>query len=135
MNPQVGCPFIGIDEIIQNNPSDYSIIDFHAEATSEKVALGHYFDGRVSAVLGTHTHIPTADNRKLPGGTLYITDVGMTGPKEGVIGVDQRVVINRFLNGFSTPNEVAQGPKQLNAVIMDLRLKTIERIHLESETV
>lgn len=135
MNPQVGCPFTGIDEIIKNNPADFQVIDFHAEATSEKVALGHYLDGRVSAVLGTHTHIPTADERALPGGTLYITDVGMTGPREGVIGVSKEIVLNRFLNGFSTPNEVAQGPKQLNAVMMDLRLKTIKRIHLESETV
>ena len=135
MNPQVGDPFTGIDEIIKINHADYTIVDFHAEATSEKVALGHYLDGRVSAVLGTHTHIPTADERALPLGTLYITDVGMTGPKEGVIGVSKEIVLNRFLNGFSTPNEVAQGTKQLNAVIMDLRLKTIKRIHLESETV
>jgi hypothetical protein len=135
MNPQVGCPFTGIDDIIQSEAADYVIVDIHAEATSEKVALGHYLDGRVSAVVGTHTHIQTADERALPGGTLYITDVGMTGPREGVIGVNKEIVINRFLNGFSTPNEVAQGPKQLNAVIMDLRLKTIKRIHMESETV
>lgn len=135
MNPQVGCPFVGIDEILAKNNADYTIVDIHAEATSEKVALGHYLDGRVSAVLGTHTHIPTADERMLPGGTLYITDVGMTGPKEGVIGVSKEIVLNRFLNGFSTPNEVASGPKQLSAVIMDLKLKTIQRIHMESETV
>ena len=69
---------------------------FHAEATSEKVALGHYLDGRVTAVLGTHTHIPTADERALPLGSLYITDVGMTGPREGVIGVSKDIVLNRF---------------------------------------
>lgn len=135
MNPQVGCPFTGIDEILKENPADYTIVDFHAEATSEKVALGHYLDGRVTAVLGTHTHIPTADERALPLGSLYITDVGMTGPREGVIGVSKDIVLNRFLNGYSTPNEVATGPKQLNAVMMDFRLKTIKRIHLESETV
>lgn len=135
MNPQMLCPFTGIDEIIKNNPADYVIVDIHAEATSEKVALGYYLDGKVSAVVGTHTHVPTADERKLSNGTLYITDVGMTGPLNGVIGVHKDIVIQRFLNGFSIPNEVAPGAKQLNAVIMDLKLKTIQRIHMESETV
>ncbi len=99
------------------------------------MALGHYLDGRVSAVIGTHTHIPTADERALPNGTLYITDVGMTGPLNGVIGVTKEIVLDRFINGFSIPNEVAPGPKQLNAVIMDFEKKTIQRIHIESETV
>ncbi len=89
----------------------------------------------MDVVVGTHTHVPTADNRKLPKGTLYITDVGMTGPLDGIIGVDQTIVINRFLNGFSTPNRVADGPKQLNGVLIDLQKKTIDRIHIESETV
>lgn len=135
MNPQVLCPFTGIDQILEENPADFTLVDIHAEATSEKVALGHYLDGRVSAVIGTHTHIPTADERALPRGTLYITDVGMTGPRDGVIGVDKDIVIHRFLNGFSIPNEVAPGPRQLNAVILDFAKKTIERIHIESETV
>ena len=86
-------------------------------------------------IVGTHTHIQTADERKLPKGTLYITDVGMTGPLDGIIGVDRDIVLNRFLNGFSTPNRVADGPKQLNGVIVDLNKKTIKRIHIESETV
>ena len=75
------------------------------------------------------------DERALPNGTLYITDVGMTGPLNGVIGVSKEIVLDRFLNGFATPNEVAPGTKQLNAVILDLVKKTIERIHIESETV
>jgi 2',3'-cyclic-nucleotide 2'-phosphodiesterase len=135
MNANMDCPFIGIDQILEHEKTDYVLVDMHAEATSEKVALGHYLDGRVSAVLGTHTHVPTADDRVLPGGTLYITDVGMTGPLNGVIGVTKEIVLDRFINGFSIPNEVAPGPKQLNAVIMDFQKKTISRIHIESETV
>jgi 2',3'-cyclic-nucleotide 2'-phosphodiesterase len=135
MNPNLEDPFTGIDRILDSENADYVLVDMHAEATSEKVALGHYLDGRVSAVVGTHTHIPTADERALPKGTLYITDVGMTGPLNGVIGVTKEIVLDRFINGFSTPNEVAPGPKQLNAVIMDFEKKTIQRIHIESETV
>lgn len=132
MNANLNDPFTGIEAILRQHPADYSLVDIHAEATSEKVALGHYLDGLATAVVGTHTHVPTADNRTLPKGTLYITDVGMTGPLDGIIGVDKDIVINRFLNGFSTPNKVAKGPKQLNAVIMDFNTKTIERIHIES---
>jgi metallophosphoesterase (TIGR00282 family) len=135
MNANMDCPFITIEKLIETEDAKYTLVDFHAEATSEKVALGHYLDGKVDAILGTHTHVPTADNRKLPHGTLYITDVGMTGPLNGVIGVTKEIVIDRFLNGFSIPNEVAPGTKQLNAVFLDLEKKTIERIHIESETV
>ncbi len=132
MNANLDDPFTGIEKILKENPADYTMVDIHAEATSEKVALGHYLDGLASAVVGTHTHVPTADNRVLPKGTMYMTDVGMTGPLDGIIGVDRDIVINRFLNGFSTPNKVAKGPRQLNAVIMDFKLKKIERIHIES---
>ena len=135
MNANMDCPFITIEKLVETEEVDYILVDFHAEATSEKVALGHYLDGKVDAILGTHTHVPTADNRKLPNGTLYITDVGMTGPLNGVIGVTKEIVLDRFLNGFSIPNEVAPGTKQLNAVFLDLEKKTIERIHIESETV
>ncbi len=133
MNANLDDPFTGLEYILEQNPTDYTLIDIHAEATSEKVALGHYLDGKATAIVGTHTHVPTADNRVLPKGTLYITDVGMTGPLDGIIGVDKDIVINRFLNGFSTPNKVAHGPRQLNAVIMDFDKKSIERIHIESE--
>lgn len=135
MNTTLEDPFTGIKAILETEKPDVSLIDFHAEATSEKVALGHYLDGLADVVLGTHTHVPTADERILPKGTFYMTDVGMTGPLEGIIGVDREIVINRFLNGFSTPNRVADGPVQLNAVFIDLDLKKIQRIHLESETV
>ena len=94
------------------------LVDFHAEATSEKVAMGWYLDGRVTAVLGTHTHIPTADERVLPGGTAYQTDVGMSGPYDSVIGVDKDLVLSRFLTGMSGKFEAATGnPKMCAAVI------------------
>lgn len=131
LNISLENPFLVADKIINEVEADYILIDFHAEATSEKVALGHYLDGRVTAVVGTHTHVPTADERVLPKGTIYITDVGMTGPLDGIIGVDKEIVINRFKDGYSRPNKVATTKNQLNAVIMDFDDKTIERIHLE----
>lgn len=135
MNANLECPFETVKKTILEHEVDYTLVDIHAEATSEKVAIGHYLDGLASAVVGTHTHIQTADERALPNGTLYITDVGMTGPLNGVIGVTKEIVLDRFLNGFSIPNEVAPGPKQLNAVMMDFAKKSINRIHIESETV
>lgn len=134
MNPSLENPFFQIEKILNEIPHDYSFLDFHAEATSEKVALGHYLDGKIDVIVGTHTHVPTADERKLPNGTLYITDVGMTGALNGVIGVKKEIVINRFLYGHAIPNETAQGSKQLNAVFVDLSKRTIQRIHVESET-
>ncbi|VEU80683.1 TIGR00282 family metallophosphoesterase [Haploplasma axanthum] len=131
MNPSLENPFITIAEILEKEQADYTFIDFHAEATSEKVALGHYFDGKVDAIVGTHTHVQTNDARVLPKGTLYITDVGMTGPRDGVIGVDKEIVIQRFLTGFSYNNAVASGVKQLNGVFLDLDKKIIKTIHIE----
>lgn len=96
------------------------IVDFHAEATSEKVALGWYLDGHVSALVGTHTHVQTADERVLPGGTAYITDVGMTGPRDGVIGMAKEGILERFLTHLPVRFEVAKGPTQLNAVVIDV---------------
>lgn len=124
-------PFLVADKILQQEKADYILIDFHAEATSEMISLGHYLDGRVTALVGTHTHVQTADERVLPKGTLYITDVGMTGPLDGIIGVDKENVIKRFLHGHTVPNKVATTRNQLNAVIMDFAEKTIKRIHLE----
>ena len=135
MNANLEDPFTQTKQLIAKIKPDVSFLDFHAEATSEKVAIGHYLDGICDCVVGTHTHIQTADNRVLPKGTLYISDVGMTGPLNGIIGVDKNIVIPRFLNGFSTPNKVAGGAVQLNGVIIDLDKKNIERIHIESETV
>lgn len=95
-------------------------VDIHAETTSEKIALGRYLDGAVSAVIGTHTHVQTADERIFPGGTAYLTDVGMTGPYDGIIGVDRELVLKRFLTGLPVRFENAEGPGQLGAVIIDI---------------
>jgi 2',3'-cyclic-nucleotide 2'-phosphodiesterase len=109
------------------------IVDFHAEATSEKVALGWYLDGRCSAVLGTHTHVQTADERILPGGTAYITDLGMTGPVDSVIGIERERAIGKFLTGMPSEFKVAKGPARLCGVVVDVdestgRARGIERI-------
>ncbi len=128
------CPFKAVEEILEINQGqyDYSLLDFHAEATSEKIALAHHFDGKIDVIVGTHTHVQTNDNRQLPKGSLTITDVGMTGALNGVIGVDKDVIIDRFINGYSLPNKIALGKKQLNGVIIDLTKdkKSIEKIHL-----
>ena len=100
------------------------IVDFHAEATSEKIALAHYLDGRVSAVIGTHTHVQTSDERILENRTAYITDVGMTGPADGVIGVNKTQIIQKFMTGLPVHFEPAKGRTCLNAVIIDIDEKT-----------
>jgi 2',3'-cyclic-nucleotide 2'-phosphodiesterase len=96
------------------------LVDFHAEATSEKAALAWHLDGRVSAVVGTHTHVQTADERILPGGTAFITDAGMTGPRDSVIGMSREIVLQRFLTLMPVRFEVASGPAQLNAVLIEV---------------
>ena len=115
-------PFETADELIAEitPQTNKIIVDFHGEATSEKMAMGWYLDKRVSAVLGTHTHIPTADERILPGGTGYITDVGMTGPLNSVLGIDPAIVIQKFLTKRPVRFEVASGPIELNAVLLTL---------------
>ena len=115
-------PFRKADELLAQLPSDIKvrIVDFHAEATSEKVAMGWYLDGRVSAVIGTHTHIPTADTRVLPGGTAYQSDCGMTGPYESIIGVERQTVIHRFLTALPVRFEAAKGWPELHAVVIDV---------------
>ncbi|UWG98648.1 TIGR00282 family metallophosphoesterase [Dehalobacter sp. DCM] len=100
------------------------IVDFHAEATSEKVALGWFLNGKVSAVIGTHTHIQTADARVLNQGTAYITDAGMTGPRDSVLGVKKEIIINNFLTQMPARFEVADGVHQLNGVVLDIDEKT-----------
>jgi calcineurin-like phosphoesterase len=95
-------------------------VDFHAEATSEKVAMGWYLDGRVSAVIGTHTHIPTADARILPQGTAYQTDCGMTGPYESVIGVEKDTVLHRFLTQLPVRFEAAKGWVEMHATVVEI---------------
>jgi len=111
-------PFNAANSILDGIKAKVILLDFHAEATSEKVAMGWHLDGRVTAVLGTHTHIPTADERVLPGGTAYQTDVGMSGPYDSVIGVEKDLVLNRFLTGMPGKFEAATGnPKMCAALI------------------
>lgn len=112
-------PFRKADELLGEIRSKVILVDFHAEASSEKVALGWYLDGRVTAVLGTHTHIPTADERVLPGGTAYQTDVGMSGPFDSVIGVERDAVIQRFLTGQPAKFEPAKGNPKLCAAVIE----------------
>ena len=112
-------PFRYVDRLLEQIKSKIVFVDFHAEATSEKVAFGWYLDGRVTAVVGTHTHIPTADETVLPKGTAYITDVGMTGPYDSVIGVKKELVIDRFLSGMPARFEAANGDVRLSAVVVD----------------
>jgi 2',3'-cyclic-nucleotide 2'-phosphodiesterase len=120
--PSTDCPFRKADAILGAlDPSvKVRFLDFHAEVTSEKMAMGWYLDGRVSAVVGTHTHIATADTRVLPGGTAYQTDCGMTGPYESVIGVETDCIVQRFLSGLPVRMEAARGGVELHAVIVDV---------------
>jgi metallophosphoesterase (TIGR00282 family) len=115
-------PFRLADRLLAELPRDIKVIlvDFHAEATSEKQALAFYLDGRVSAVLGTHTHVPTADERVLPGGTALLTDVGMTGPYESIIGMRADKVLKRFLLQTRSPFEVAKRDVRLAAAVVDI---------------
>ena len=130
-------PFRAADSILAEHPDVRVILcDMHAEATSEKTAMGWYLDGRVSVVVGTHTHIPTADARVLPGGTAYVTDVGMVGPRDGCIGMDKDVVLKRFLTGVPNRFVVASGPVTFNSVLVTIntpsgRATAIQRIDRE----
>jgi metallophosphoesterase (TIGR00282 family) len=120
--PSTDCPFRKADQILGAlDPAiKVKFVDFHAEATSEKIALGWYLDGRVSAVIGTHTHVPTADTRILPGGAAYQTDCGMTGPYHSVIGVQTDIIVQRFLTGLPVRMEAARQDPELHAVIVDV---------------
>ena len=113
-------PFRIVDRLVDEagQLAQTILVDLHAEATSEKVAMGHHLDGRVTAVLGTHTHVQTSDARVLPGGTAYMTDVGMTGPLESVIGVRTDIIVRRFLTALPAQFEVADGPVRLNAALI-----------------
>lgn len=138
--PPIDCPFRSADRIIEEMRKRTKIIfvDFHTEATSENLAMGWYLDGKVSAVVGTHTHVQTADERILPNGTAYITDVGMTGPMDGILGVDREAVIKKFITQLPVRFEVAGGDHmQLNAALIDVNKATgkaekIQRIFIDS---
>lgn len=134
------CPFRTMDSLLEQmkNKPPIIIVDFHAEATSEKVALGRYLDGRVSAVLGTHTHVGTIDAQILAGGTAYVTDIGMTGPIDSVIGDDTANVIRRFLTQLPHRMSVGKGKTILNALLVGInditgRAVSIERIQRETD--
>jgi 2',3'-cyclic-nucleotide 2'-phosphodiesterase len=140
-------PFRKADAELAALPADvaFVLVDVHAETTSEKIAMGWYLDGRVTAVVGTHTHVTTADEHLLPQGTAYITDVGMTGPHDGVIGMDREGIIKRFLDGLPARFEVASGDVQMNCVVVEtddagernaggrLRAHCIERLRLRTD--
>ncbi len=113
------CPFRTMDHLLKQLTAPVVLVDFHAEATSEKTALGWYLDSRVTAVLGTHTHVPTADDRILPGGTAYQTDVGMSGPYGSVIGVEKADVLHRFLTGMPARFEQAKEDPRLSATLVE----------------
>jgi metallophosphoesterase (TIGR00282 family) len=134
------CPFRVMDELLDSltDRPPVVIVDFHAEATSEKMAMGRYLDGRVSAVLGTHTHVGTIDAQILPGGTAYVTDIGMTGPVDSIIGDDADAVLERFLTMIPHHLSVGKGKTVLNAIIVTVDDNTgkatgIERISRETD--
>jgi hypothetical protein len=134
------CPFRAADTHLTEllRETRCILVDMHAEATSEKIALGWHVDGRCSAVVGTHTHVQTADEWLLPGGTAYITDVGMCGPIASVIGTDKDVVVKKFLSGMPEKFEVAAGPALLSAVFIEIddstgKAKSIQRILIRDE--
>jgi len=138
--PPLDCPFKKADELINEIKKRTNIIfvDFHAEATSEKQAMGWYLDGNASVVVGAHTHVQTADNRILPNGTAYITDVGMTGPYDGILGVEREAVLKRFMTSLPVRFEVMKGREQLSGVVVDIDPKTgkaqkIERILINDD--
>ncbi len=137
--PSMDCPFHYARNWAEKMAKETKVclIDFHAEATSEKIAFARMMDGQVSAVVGTHTHVQTADEQILPNGTAYITDVGMTGPKDSVIGTEPDIVIERFLTQVPKRLEVAKGPWKLDAVLIDIdestgRANAIERVNRSS---
>jgi hypothetical protein len=145
--PAIDDPFRTAEDELAKLPADvgFVLVDMHAETTSEKIAMGWHLDGRVTAVVGTHTHVTTADERVLPQGTAFICDVGMTGPHDGVIGMDRNGIIKRFLDGLPARFEVASGDVQLNGVLIEtedagphnangrLRAKSIERLRLRAD--
>jgi metallophosphoesterase (TIGR00282 family) len=124
MDPNVDNPFTCADGLLKELEADVILVDFHAEATSEKLALSWYLDGRASAVWGTHTHVPTADAMVLPQGTGHVTDLGMTGPLHSVLGVKPELSINKFLGGLPRRYEAAGGPCRLDAVLFTVDSST-----------
>ena len=138
MPQQASSPFFAADAEIEKikDKCDIILVDFHGEATSEKAAMGYYLDGRVSAVFGTHTHVQTADERILPNGTGFITDLGMTGPAASILGVEKSIIVDRFLGGIPKKFAVANGKPQFCGAVFDIdeasgKTVKIERIYKE----
>ena len=134
-SPNFDSPFTKMDQILKADGADLTLVDFHAEATSEKGAMAWYLDGRVQALWGTHTHVPTADCQVLPQGLGFVTDLGMTGPAQSVIGSRPEQAINLFLGGMPQRFEPAPGPCKLNAVLFQIdaaakRCVGVERVDL-----
>ena len=126
-------PFLVMEELLPvlKEQADYTFVDFHAEATAEKRAFGLYFDGKVNVIIGTHTHIQTADEEILPNGTAYITDAGMTGPHDSVIGIKKEIIFEKTITGMPYKYEVAESGKQLNGVFVVLDEATGKATRIE----
>ena len=133
MKALADCPYAAVDRVLKLLPGTLKIVvvDFHAEATSEKIAMGWYLDGRVSAVFGTHTHVPTADECIRPKGTAYITDVGMTGPYDSVLGRDRQRVVGTMVSGVPSPFDVATGDRRLCGILVTVESSTGRAIEIE----
>ena len=131
----LACPFEAVERILDTERGNYdlAILDIHAEATSEKIALGRYFDGRINVIFGTHTHVPTADEQILPKGSGYITDLGMCGPTSGILGTDATAVIDKMRTKMPARFTVASGEIKANAALFELddetnRTKSVRRV-------
>ena len=131
LNPNAENPFTTADRVLAQADADIVLVDFHAEATSEKLALGWYLDGRVSAVWGTHTHVPTADGKILPKGTGHVTDLGMTGPANSILGIRPEQSINIFLGGLPQRYEAASGKCKLESVLFTIDTNTKQCIRTQ----
>lgn len=138
--PSIDCPFRTADAYLDDLDPAIRVrfLDFHAEVTSEKMAMGWHLDGRVSAVVGTHTHVPTADERILPNGTAYLTDAGMTGPYDSIIGMEKTGALDRFLHGVNTRFEPAKRDPWFNSVLIDVdettgKSRAIQRIQIRDD--
>ena len=131
--PPIDCPFMKIKEILKEirKETKFIIIDFHAEATSEKIAMGWHIDGEASCIYGTHTHIQTADERVLPEGTGYISDIGMTGSTNGVIGMTVNSILPKFLNSLPQRFEIAEGGERICGITLELDEETGECANIE----
>lgn len=135
MDPPLACPFETLDRLLNEaGRPKFCLVDFHAEATAEKKALGYYADGRVSALVGTHTHVQTADAAILPGGTGFVTDVGMTGPVHSVLGVKPELSIAKMKDKLPVRFATAEGPCMMNAVVISLDDKTGHAVKMETIT-